>query len=220
MLADDNAWIEFIAEAGPGSHSTGRGTHVNPVSVLDSSRRSGRGMQFDLGVQSAFAQTWQSTMLGLTKETGLGAGQYQGEGCSQVRTRDWADWRFNEVRQGWITVIEEGLGPEFDFPRRRREAARVSFVVPRRVLGVTGRQRFPQSGRFGSKLIQGNAARAKLISVGRIDVTVPEMLAKAKTRGEVEDEIGVGPCLARRGNDRLPELNVRLCIFADLKSDL
>ena len=82
-----------------------------------------------------------------------------------------------------------------------------------------GRQRFPQSGRFGSKLIQGNAARAKLISVSRIDITVPEMLAKAETHSEAEDEIGVRPCLAGRGNDRLPKLNVRLCIFVDLKSD-
>ena len=220
MLADDNAWIEFIAETRPGSHSAGRGAHVNPVSVLDSARRSGRGMQFDLGVQSAFAQTWQCTMLGLTKQTGLGAGQDQREGGSQIRARNRADWRFDKVRQGRITVIKEGLGPEFDFPRRRREAARVSLVVARGVLGVTRRQRFPQSGRFGSKLIQGNAARAKLISISRIDITVPEMLAKAETRSEVEDEIGVTPCLAGRGNDRLPKLNVRLRIFADLKSDL
>jgi len=85
-------------------------------------------------------------------------------------------------------VIKEGLGPEFDFPRRRLEAARVSFVVSRRVLDVTGRQRFPQSGRFGSKLIQGNAARAKLISVSRIDITVPKMLTKAEL-GIAETEI-------------------------------
>ena len=58
------------------------------------------------------------------------------------------------------------------------------------------------------------------MSVSRIDITVPEMLAKAETHGEVEDEIGVRPCLARRGNDRLPKLNVRLRIFVDLKSDL
>ena len=60
----------------------------------------------------------------------------------------------------------------------------------------------------------------KLLSVSGIDVTVPEMLAKAKTRGEAEDEIGIGPCLAGRRNDRLPKLNVRLCFFADFKSDL
>src|ERR1700756_3985395 len=88
------------------------------------------------------------------------------------------------------------------------------------MLGVTGRQRFPQSGRFGSKLIQRNAARAELMPVSRIGVTVPEMLAEPETRGETEDEIGVRPRFTRRGNDRLPKLNVRLRSFADLKSDL
>ena len=199
MLADDNAWIEFFAETRPGSHSAGRGTHVNPVSVLDSACCSGRWIQFDLRVQCALAQTRQCTMLGLTKQTGFGAGQDQREGRSQVRAGNRADWRFDKVRQGRIAVIKEGLGPEFDFPRRRREAARVSFVVSRRVFGVTGRQRFLQSGRFGSKLIQGNAARAKLISVSRIDITVPEMLAKAETRSEVENDIGSRTVPGRAG---------------------
>ena len=143
VLADDNAWIELFAEPRPGSHSAGRGAHVNPVTVLDSACCGSRGIQFDLRMQCALAQTRQCTVLALTKETGLGAGQDQGEGSRQVRARNRADWRFDEVRQGRITVIEEGLGPEFDFPRRGREAARVSLVVSRRVLGVTGCQRFP-----------------------------------------------------------------------------
>ena len=136
MLADDNAWIEFFAETRPGSHSAGRGTHVNPISVLDSACCGRRGIQFDLRMQCALAQTRQCTMLGLTKQTGLGARQDQREGSSQVRARNRADWWFDEVRHGRITVIKEGLGPEFDFPRRRREAARVSLVVARGVLGV------------------------------------------------------------------------------------
>ncbi|HWN79512.1 MAG TPA: hypothetical protein VNN81_16870 [Bradyrhizobium sp.] len=220
MFAHDNAWIEFFAETRPDSHSAGRGAHLNPIAVLDSACCGSRRIKLDLRVQCALAQTRQCTMLGLTKKTGLGAGQDQREGSRQVRARNRTDWRFDKVRQGRITVIEEGLGPEFDFPRRRREAARVSFVVFPSVLGVTGRQLFPQSGRFGSKLIQGKVARAKLKSVSRIDITVPEMLAKAETHSEAEDEIGVRPCLARRGDDRLPKLNMRLCIFVDLKSDL
>ena len=182
MLADDNAWIELFAETRPGSHSAGRGAHVNPISVLDSACCGSRRIQFDLRMQCALAQTRQCTMLGLTKQAGLGAGQDQREGSSQVRARNRADWRFDKVRQGRITVIKEGLGPEFDFPRRRREAAWVSLSSLAGVLGVTGRQRFPQSGRFGSKLIQGNAARTKLLPVSRIDITVPEMLAKAEAR--------------------------------------
>jgi hypothetical protein len=88
-------------------------------------------MQFDLGVQSAFAQTWQCAMLALTKQAGLGAGQDQRETVSQVGTRKRADWRFNEVRQGRVAVIKEGLGPEFDLSRRGQEAAWVSLVVAR-----------------------------------------------------------------------------------------
>src|SRR6202166_3046335 len=83
-----------------------------------------------------------------------------------------------------------------------------------------GRQRSLQSGRFGLKLIQGDAARSKLMSVSRIDIAVPEMLAKPETHGEVENEIRVGARRASRGNDRLPKLDVRLCILVDLKSDL
>jgi hypothetical protein len=131
MLADDNAWIEVFAETRPGSHPAGRGTHVNPISVVDSACCGSRGMQFDLRMQSAFAQTWQCAMLALTKQAGLGAGQDQGETASQVGVRNRADWRFNEVRQGRVAVIKEGLGPEFDFPRRGREAAWVSLVVAR-----------------------------------------------------------------------------------------
>ena len=92
MLADDNAWIEFFAETRPGSHSAGRGAHVNPVAVPDSACCGSRRIQFDLRVQCALAQARQCTMLGLTKETGLGAGQDQREGRSQVRARNRADW--------------------------------------------------------------------------------------------------------------------------------
>src|SRR6266852_1660873 len=100
MLADDNAWIEFFAETRPGAHPAGRGAHVNPISVVDSACCGSRGMQFDLRVQSALAQTWQCAMLGLTKQAGFGAGQDQREESSQVRARNRADWRLDKVRQG------------------------------------------------------------------------------------------------------------------------
>ena len=55
VLADDNAWIEFFAETSPGSHAAGRGSHVDPISILDSSYCGGRRMQFDLRIQCALA---------------------------------------------------------------------------------------------------------------------------------------------------------------------
>src|SRR5450432_3520131 len=218
MLTDDNAWVELWTETRPGSHSAGRGAHVNPISILDAACCSGRRMQFDLRMQCALAQTRQRTMLALTKQAGLGARQDQRIASSQVGARNRADWRFDKVRQGRITVVEKGLGPEFHFPRRRREAAWISLVVLRGMLDVTRLQGFPQSAGFGSKLIQGDTTRPELLAISSVDVAVPELLAKAKARGEAENEIGVRPCLTRRGDDRLPKLNMRLCGFADLKS--
>ena len=58
VLADDNAWIELFAEPRPGSHSAGRGAHVNPVTVLDSACCGSRGIQFDLRMQCALARCW------------------------------------------------------------------------------------------------------------------------------------------------------------------
>ena len=131
MLAYDNAWIEFFAETRAGSHPAGWGAHGNPISVVDSACRGSCRMQLDLRVWGTLAQTWQCAMLGLAKQAWFGAGQDQRKGNSQVGARNRAVWRLDKVRQGRITVIEEGLGPEFDFPRRRREAALVSLVVDR-----------------------------------------------------------------------------------------
>ena len=57
MLADDDAWIEFFGKARPGSHGAGRRAHVDPIAVLDSACCGGRGIEFDLRMQGALAQT-------------------------------------------------------------------------------------------------------------------------------------------------------------------
>src|SRR6516162_11392288 len=85
VLTDNNAWIDLFVEARPGAHSAGWGAHVNPIAILDSARRRGRRIQFDLRVHCVLAQTRQRTMLGLTKQTWLGAGQDQRVRSSQVR---------------------------------------------------------------------------------------------------------------------------------------
>src|SRR6202521_5983030 len=74
MLADDNARIEFFAETRPGSHSAGRGAHINPISILDSASGGRRRMQLNLRIQCALAQARQCPMLALTKQRGFGAG--------------------------------------------------------------------------------------------------------------------------------------------------
>jgi hypothetical protein len=159
-------------------------------------------------------------MLGLTKKTGFRARQDQREGRSQVGASDRAHGWFDKIRHGRIAVIKEGFRPEFDFPRRRREAARVSLVIARSVFDVLRRQRFPQSSRLRSKLLQGDAAGTKLLPVSSVDITVPEMLAKTETRSKTQDNIGIGPGLAGWRHDGLPKLNVRLRFCADFESDL
>src|SRR5262249_58197598 len=77
-----------------------------------------------------------------------------------------------------------------------------------------------ESRRMRSKLIQGDATWTELLPVTGVYVAVPEMLTEAKARGEAEDDIGVGTCLTRRLNNRLPKLNARLRLRADVKSDL
>src|SRR5438874_1974485 len=220
MLAHDDARIELFTEAHPGPHCAGRAAYVNPISVPDSAYCGRRGIQLDLRIQCALAQARQRTMLGLTKKTGFRARQDQREGRSQVRASDRAHGWFDKIRHRRIAVIKEGFRPEFDFPRRRREAPRVSLVIARSVLDVLRRQRLPYSSRLRPKLLQGDAAGTKLLPVSGVDTAVPEMLAKTETRGKTQDNIGIGAGLAGRRDDGLPKLNARLRLWTDFESDL
>ena len=109
MLADNNAWIDFFVETRSGTHSAGWGAHLNPIAILDSTRCGSRRIQFDLRVHGMLAQTGQCTMLALTKQTWLGAGQDQRVRNSQVRADNRANRRLDKIRQGRISVIEESL---------------------------------------------------------------------------------------------------------------
>src|SRR5262249_6289906 len=159
-------------------------------------------------------------MLSLTKKTGFRACQDQREGRGQVRAGDRAHGWFDKIRHGRIAVIKEGFRPEFDLPRRRRESARMPLLIARSVLGVLRRERFPQSGRLRSKLLQCDVARTELLPIRGVDIAVPEMLAKTEAHGKAKDDISIGSCLAAWENDGLPKLNVRLRFRADLEADL
>src|ERR1700730_7259079 len=123
MLAYDDARIELGTEARPRPHSAGRGAHIDPISISDAACRGRCGIELDLRIQCALAQARQRTMLGLTKKTGFCARQDQREGSGEVRASDRAHGWFDKIRHGRIAVIKEGLRPEFDLPRRRRESA-------------------------------------------------------------------------------------------------
>ena len=66
MLAHGDTRIELFTEARAGAHSAGGSAHINPISIPDAACRGRRGIQLDLRIQCALAQTRQRTMRGLT----------------------------------------------------------------------------------------------------------------------------------------------------------
>src|SRR5580704_13775686 len=58
------------------------------------------------------------------------------------------------------------------------------------------------------------------MTIGGLDVAVPELRAEAEAAGEIEDAVGIGARLSRRRDDCLTELDQRLRVCADLEADL
>ena len=59
-----------------------------------------------------------------------------------------------------------------------------------------------------------------MVTVGRLDVTIPEMGTVPKAAGQVEHDLGVGAGLATWLGHPLPQLHQRLRLRADLEADL
>ena len=105
------------------------------------------------------------------------------------------------------------LRVQLDLARRRGEAG-VG------VLAVSRRQRHPDAGRVGAELLEGDPARRELVAERRVDVAVPEVLAQAEARGEVEDDLQVRAGLAARRDERPAQLDEGLRRLAALEPDL
>ena len=58
-----------------------------------------------------------------------------------------------------------------------------------------------------------------MLAIGRVDVAVPELAAKAEAAGEVEDDAGIRPRLPGRRHDGLAQLDKGLGLGSDLETD-
>src|SRR5215470_17096142 len=159
-------------------------------------------------------------MLALAKQAGLGAGQHKREAVDHLWGHKCVNGRPKNIRKRRVAVISECLGPKFDFARGRGKAPQVSSFIQTPMLRVNSRQLPTQSGRFGPKLLEGNAAGFKLLAMGGIDIPVPELFTKTEPSGQIKDDLRVGAGLIGGRDDRRPKLNARLCLLTYLESNL
>src|SRR5215204_5740197 len=113
-------------------------------------------------------------MLTLAELTALSGGQDQRVVLGEIWPRDGTNERLLEVRQRRVAVIEKGLGVEFNFARRRREPGWDAI----RLLGVFVIPRLQGHAYATGVLAQGierDARGAKLVTVGGVDIAVPEV---------------------------------------------
>ena len=201
VLAHDDTRIDIGVEQRSRPHRACLRLDAHPVSRRDAAPRRGFRMQHDLRIHRAPAQTRQRAVLGLAEQRGLGAGQHK-----RVTIRVWSWWRY-KFRHRRIALRLQRLRPELHFARGCGEAARIAPRVRFGVLGVAGGERHADAPRLGPQGLQAQPAGRQLVTVGRLNIPVPEMLAQSKPDREIEDDVGVGPGRTRRRRDRLAELH-------------
>ena len=160
-------------------------------------------MQHHLRIHRAPAQTRQRAVLGLAEQRRLGAGEHK-----RVTIRLRIRWR-HKFRHRRIALRLQGLGPELHLARGCGEAPRIDRRVRLGVLGIAGGERHADAPRICPQGLEFQPAGGQLVTVGCLNIPVPEMLAQSKPDREIEDDVGVGPRRARRRNDRLAELHQR-----------
>src|SRR5262245_48838834 len=88
------------------------------------------------------------------------------------------------------------------------------------MLCIAGLQGHPHAAWRCAQLFQGDPRGDELVTVGGVDVAVPELRSEAEARGKLEDYVGIWARFARRRNDGLTELNVRLRLWTNIEADL
>src|SRR5262245_4306038 len=159
-------------------------------------------------------------MLAVAEQGGLGTGQHQREAHGEVRPYHGTDYRLSEIGQRCVAMIQESFGIEFYPARRRGETARIAARVGLGMFGVVYLQRYTHPLCLRTQRLQGDARRRELVAVRSLNIAVPELLRKPKPASEIEDDLGVRPCLSRRRHDSLAELDQRLRFGADVEADL
>src|SRR6185503_2008134 len=113
----------------------------------------------------------------------------------------------------------ECLGPEFDLARWCRKAARIAVRVRLRVFLVFRVQLYPHAARLSAQLLQAQPAGGKLVTIGSVDIAVPELCAEAKPDREIEDDVGIRSRLARRWHHSLAVLHQGLGVRIDFEAN-
>ena len=83
-------------------------------------------------------------------------------------------------------MLEQGFGVKLDLARGRVEAARAPVHLFGK-LAVAGFEWHANPAWCLAQILQRYAARCELMPPGGVNVALPELLAKAKAAGEVED---------------------------------
>jgi hypothetical protein len=219
MRADYNAEIEMLVEPRAGAYTTLGRLDRYTVAGGNAARLDCGGVELDLQLRGAFAQDRQCTMLGLANQCRLRTRQNQRKVRCQIGPSHWADRWLRELRQWRVGVLEKRLRIEFPFPRWGGKAARRAVHTHFGMFSVTGLQCPPHATGIGAQLLQCNASRGELITVGGVDVAIPELLAKVEPDRKINDDFRVGACFAGRRRRRT-KLDQRLCFLANLKADL
>jgi hypothetical protein len=119
-------------------------------------------------------------VLGLAEQRGLGAGEHK-----RIALRVWSR-RGYEFRHRRIALRQQGLRPELHLARWCGKAVRIARRIGLGVLGMAGGEWHADAPRLGPQGFQAQPARCELVTVGRLNIPVPEMLAQSEPDGEVE----------------------------------
>src|SRR4029453_6408863 len=113
-------------------------------------------------------------------------------------------------------MVEEGLRIELDLARWRCEPARRAVRTRVGMLGVTGMQLHPHAAGSRAQLLQRDAGRSQLMTIGGLEVTIPELRGKAESGREIEDDLGIRTRFTGWRHKRRAKLDQRLRLLADL----
>src|SRR5437660_9162078 len=114
---------------------------------------------------------------------------------------------------------QERLAVELDLARRGGESGRHAVLLFG-VLAVARLERDTHSARVLAKRVERYPGGTELVTLGRLDVTMPEAVGETETTGEIEHDLGIPARLAAWLDHALPQLHERLRLRADVEADL
>src|SRR2546428_13017098 len=104
---------------------------------------------------------------------------------------------------------QERLAVELDLARRGGESGRHAVLLFG-VLAIARLKRYPDAARILAKRLERHPGGAELMTLGRLDVTIPEAVAETETAGEIEHDLGIPARPAAWLDHAPPHLHHRL----------